>query len=254
MEYNELVDDNSKLSLENENLMTKLKSLERQLDESRRSVGDKEESLKTSEQLLLSLDQQLMSKRTELEVMQLTYQKLRDENDKISSEKLSLEDKIHNLEITMAECGIIIGPAANLRRKMSRSASAHQQVVYRAREVQTELSWQEEMQIENDYKDLRERHDVLQQKYDDEVVDLENRVTEITANLMLKNNLVSTLTNQIQLLQDEIAALHEGFERERFMHNQKMHEVNLVAQRVPFLGKRVVNNFHFLVDIVDSRC
>uniref|UniRef100_A0A915HWS5 Uncharacterized protein n=1 Tax=Romanomermis culicivorax TaxID=13658 RepID=A0A915HWS5_ROMCU len=233
-ENHDLYDEYNNLRDDNEENIRRIKILEGEMNEMRAGLAETEDALRSSENALNDCDRQLLSKRTELEVAQLNCQKLRIETEKMNSDKANLEEKIRFLENVMVEAGVTIGNPAAARRKTSRMQN-QQQVVYRAREVQTELGYLEEMKIENELKEVNQRYENLRECHGAQIMDLENRITEMATNLQLKTNLVTTLTNQLQLLQDEISSLHSGMERERALYNQKMHELNLVASRVPFL-------------------
>ncbi|VDP09601.1 unnamed protein product [Soboliphyme baturini] len=231
----ELSNENQNLRKEVAQLNNDLMTSEKNREQLRNELVQKSEELSSSQQLLHDVEQRLYDKCNEVEKVELDVVKLKERNLSLQQSLQKSKDKLEEMENIMHECGIHTFSSINKNKSNYKSS----ETVYRDRDVQTELSFSEEVHMEQQLKVINDEYDDLQKKYDNETKELETNLAQMSESLSLKNSLVNNLTIQIQTFCEEFESMRQGFERERCSYVSKIEQLQNLTMQIPVLQQNL---------------
>lgn len=168
------------------------------------------EDLKEQHQRLAQLAEE---RNAECEAAQLILARLQDEKEQLNQALLFLEERTKVYRNTILDNDLVVRDEASTEWHRGFVDPRFQILV--SKHAQTDLTSDELKSNERDFVNLREKIRDIQAEFSSKHKTLHEKFAEIEENLILKTNLVDSLSRQLDSAQDEIQESVEQRQRER---------------------------------------
>uniref|UniRef100_A0A914Y168 GRIP domain-containing protein n=1 Tax=Panagrolaimus superbus TaxID=310955 RepID=A0A914Y168_9BILA len=188
------------------------------------------EDLKEQQQRLAQLAEE---RNAECEAAQIILSRLQDEKEQLNQALLFLEERTKVYRNTILDNDLVVRDEGTSEWHRGFIDPRFQILV--SKQAQTDLTSDELKSNEREFVDLREKLREIQAEFSSKHKTLHEKFNEIEENLILKTNLVESLSRQLDSAQDEIQQSLEQRQKERETYQQRINNLAKTGERIPFL-------------------